>query len=67
LTRDRDIFETWLRGALNTHPNLAIREDVAVRVDGFDIAGGGELPSMETLQKSPEAYDVVMLTGSSRA
>ena len=60
---DRDIFERWLQGALQTYPDKNVRDNVRVEVDGFDAVNKGELPPIESL--APGGYDVVMLSGSS--
>ncbi|ORY32901.1 class I glutamine amidotransferase-like protein [Naematelia encephala] len=61
----RDIFGTWLKGALATSSDPAIREDTQVVVDGYDVVTQGDYPPHERLLAgAAEGYDAIMLSGS---
>lgn len=67
-TTDHAIYSRWLTDSLATYPDSAIAHGTHLVVDPYDVVNKKEYPPLERLQYgAPDAYDCVMLTGSSRS
>lgn len=65
-TTDHAIYTKWLTDSLATYPDSAIARRTRLQVDPYDVVDKKEYPPAERLQHgAPDAYDCVMLTGSS--
>lgn len=65
---DLEIYKDWLLKALAKYPDPNIANNTELVIDGYDVVTEMEYPAAERLVAgASEAYDVVMLTGSSKS
>lgn len=65
-TTDHAIYSKWLTDSLATYPDPAVARSTRLIVDPYDVVHKKAYPPPERLQHAaPDAYDCVMLTGSS--
>ncbi|GMK56189.1 hypothetical protein CspeluHIS016_0300290 [Cutaneotrichosporon spelunceum] len=60
-----DIFRRWLEDALKTYPDADVATNTQLVVEPYNVVDKLEFPSHDRFRLgTPDAYDVVMLTGS---
>ncbi|ORX40795.1 hypothetical protein BD324DRAFT_21530 [Kockovaella imperatae] len=60
------IYRTWLLDSLATYSDQEIAQDTELILDGYNVVDHGQFPPRERLiAGARDAYDAVMLTGSS--
>lgn len=65
LTLDFNIFRRWLEDALEAYPDPNIANNTQLVLDPYNVVDNLSFPPLERLRAgAPDAYDVVMLTGS---
>jgi hypothetical protein len=66
LQADLQIYREWLLATLATYPDRNIAENTELVLDGYDVVDKREYPPQDRLTAGDsDAYDVVMMTGSS--